>query len=157
MRSLTGAALYPGIGLLETTNVSVGRGTDTPFEMMGAPWIDAQRLAAYLNARKIDGARFVPLKFTPRASVFANEECGGVNIIITNRAAFRPIAAGFEIAAALRLLYPQEWKADGYARLLANQETLNLIKSGAAPGEIARTWQAALSKFREARAKALLY
>lgn len=157
MRSLTEATLYPGIGLLETTNVSVGRGTDTPFEVMGAPWIDGQRLSAYLNSRRIEGARFVPLKFTPHASVFKGEECGGVNIIITDRGAFKPVTVGFEIAAALRLLYPQEWKVDAYARLLANKETLALLKAGASPAEMTRAWQSSLSKFREARAKALLY
>src|SRR5256714_1997264 len=91
MRSLTEASLYPGIGLLETTNVSVGRGTDTPFEVVGAPWIDGQQLAAYLNSRRTAGVRFVPVRFTPQSSVFKNEECGGVNVIITDRARFRPV------------------------------------------------------------------
>src|SRR5215217_1652826 len=91
MRSLTEATLYPGVGLLETTNVSVGRGTDTPFEILGAPWLDGQRLALYLNGRGLAGVRFVPVRFTPKASVFKGEECGGVNIIITDRAQFRPV------------------------------------------------------------------
>src|SRR5438876_5094671 len=72
MRSLTEAALYPGVGLLETTNLSVGRGTDTPFEVIGAPWLDGPRLATYLNARRIPGVRFIPLRFTPKSSVFKN-------------------------------------------------------------------------------------
>src|ERR1044072_5539213 len=83
MRSLTEATLYPGVGLLETTNVSVGRGTDTPLEVLGAPWIDGQKLASHLNARHIPGVRFVPVRFTPKTSVFKNEECRGVNIIVT--------------------------------------------------------------------------
>ena len=77
MRSLTEATLYPGIGLLETTNLSVGRGTDTPFEIIGAPWLDGQKLAAYLNARRLPGVRFLPITFKPNASVFKNEDCRG--------------------------------------------------------------------------------
>src|SRR5438309_8599156 len=91
MRSVTEATLYPGIGLLETTNVSVGRGTDTPFEVVGAPWIDGQKLAKYLNERNIAGVRFVPVRFKPIASAFEDQDCGGVNLIITNRDAFRSV------------------------------------------------------------------
>ena len=112
MRSLTEATLYPGIGLLETTNVSVGRGTDTPFEIVGAPWIQGDKLADYLNLRGIPGVRFVPLRFTPNASVFKDQQCGGVNIIITDRVAFRPLLTGIEMALALRQLYPNDWKID---------------------------------------------
>src|SRR5205085_4541313 len=157
MRSLTEAALYPGIGLLETTNLSVGRGTDTPFELVGAPWLDGQKLAAYLNARQIAGVRFVPVRFKPTASVFQGEECGGVNIIITERTRFEPVRAGVEIAVALRRLYPQEWQVDKYVRLLANAATLERIKRADAPEEIVRAWQPALEEFRKARARALLY
>ena len=102
MRSLTEATLYPGVGLLETTNVSVGRGTDTPFEIVGAPWIQGDKLAGELNQRRIPGVRFVPVRFTPKSSVFKEEECGGINIIITDRSAFRPVLTGIEIATALR-------------------------------------------------------
>ena len=157
MRSLTEATLYPGVGLLETTNVSVGRGTDTPFELIGAPWLDGQKLAGYLNARELAGVRFVPLRFTPRASVFKDQECGGVNIIITDRARFRPVRAGLEIAVALRRLYPQEWKVDDYMRLLNNADTLGRLKRADAPEEIERAWQARLAEFRRARGRVLLY
>src|SRR5437588_318021 len=122
MRSLTEAMLYPGVGLLETTNLSVGRGTDTPFELVGAPWLDGRKLAAYLNGRALPGVRFVPVRFTPRASVFKGEECGGVNIAVIERTRFRPVRAGLEIAVALRRLYPQDWKVDDYIRLLANAD-----------------------------------
>jgi len=157
MRSLTEAALYPGIGLLETTNVSVGRGTDTPFEIIGAPYLDGQRLAAYLNARKIAGARFVPVRFTPKSSVFKDTECNGVNIIITDRTRFHPVQAGLEIAVALRHLYPAEWKVDDYSRLLVNAETLEAVKRADEPEAIMRLWGEGLSQFRRARARALLY
>src|SRR5690606_33844771 len=105
MRSLAEATLYPGIGLLETTNVSVGRGTDSPFEVVGAPWIDGARLAAELNAAGLGGVRFVPIEFTPRESKFAGERCGGINIVVTERAAFAPVRTGLALALALRKLF----------------------------------------------------
>ena len=157
MRSLTAATLYPGIGLLETTNVSVGRGTDTPFELLGAPWIDGQKLASYLNNRKISGVRFVPIRFTPASSVFKGEECGGVNLIITDRARFRPVINGLEIAVALRNLYPSQWKVDDSLRLLANADTLKRLKRGETATEIEASWMTRLEEFRKARARALLY
>jgi uncharacterized protein YbbC (DUF1343 family)/CubicO group peptidase (beta-lactamase class C family) len=157
MRSLTEATLYPGVGLLETTNLSVGRGTDTPFEVFGAPWLDGQKLAAYLNARSLPGVRFVPVRFTPKASVFKGEECGGVNLLITDRARFRPLRVGLEIAVAVRRLYPSEWKVDDYLRLLANADTLARVKRADAPEDIMRAWNDRLEEFRRARARMLLY
>ena len=101
MRNLIQATLYPGIGSIEASNVSVGRGTDTPFEQIGAPWLDGVRLAAALNARSIPGIRFYPVRFTPTASKYAKEECGGVFMIVTDREALRPTRLGLEIVAAL--------------------------------------------------------
>ena len=157
MRSLTEATLYPGVGLLETTNVSVGRGTDTPFEIVGAPWIQGDKLADYLNQRYIPGVRFVPLRFTPKASVFKDEQCGGVNIIITDRGAFRPLLTGIEMALALRKLYPNDWQVDKYLRLLVNANTLERIKRGEGAREIVNSWNISLQEFRQARAEILLY
>ena len=157
MRSLTEATLYPGVGLLETTNVSVGRGTDTPFEIVGAPWIQGDKLAEYLNQRGVAGVRFVPLRFTPRASVFKDQECGGVNIIVTDRAAFRPLLAGIEMALALRKLYPDDWKVDSYLRLLVNADTLARVKRGDSAREIVASWNPGLQEFRKARQAILLY
>ena len=157
MRSLTEATLYPGVGLLETTNVSVGRGTDTPFEIVGAPWIQGDKLADLLNQRSIPGVRFVPLRFTPKSSVFKDEQCGGVNIIITDRGAFRPLLAGIEMALALRKLYPNDWKVDSYLRLLVNTDTLERIKRGETAQEIVGSWNNSLQEFRRARAEVLLY
>ena len=157
MRSLTEATLYPGVGLLETTNVSVGRGTDTPFEIVGAPWIKGDKLADYLNQRSIPGVRFVPLRFTPKASVFKDEQCGGVNIIITDRGAFRPLLTGMEMALALRKLYPNDWAVDKYLRLLVNADTLERIKRGETAREIVNSWNSSLQEFRQARAEILLY
>jgi len=157
MRSLTEATLYPGVGLLETTNVSVGRGTDTPFEVVGAPWIQGDRLAEYLNQRGIPGVRFVPLRFTPNASVFKDQQCGGVNIIVTDRALFRPLPTGIEMALALRKLYPNDWQVDKYLRLLVNADTLERVKRGESAKEIVDSWNAGLQEFRRARAEILLY
>jgi uncharacterized protein YbbC (DUF1343 family) len=157
MRSLTQAALYPGVGLLETTNLSVGRGTDTPFEVIGAPWLDGQKLAKELNARALPGIRFVPVRFTPRASVFKGEACGGVNLIITDRAVFKPVRAGIEIAVALRRLYAEVWRANDYARLLASGAVLDAIKTGMSADAIEQTYKLSLDEFRQRRAKVLFY
>lgn len=157
MRSLTEATLYPGIGLLETTNLSVGRGTDTPFEIIGAPWLNGQKLAKYLNERNLKGVRFVPVTFKPNASVFKDEQLSGVNIIVTDRRAFRSVRAGIEIAAALRKLYPNEWQVDRYGRLLVNDEILARIKNGESPEVIERAWSTGDQEFVNRRAPYLLY
>ncbi len=157
MRSLTEATLYPGVGLLETTNVSVGRGTDTPFEVVGAPWIDGPQLAEFLNERKSAGVRFVPIRFTPKSSVFKGEECGGINIIVTDRNRFRPVASGLDIALALRKLYPSQWKVDDYLRLLVNADTLERVKRGEPSGDIMSSWFPGLDEFRRRRARVLIY
>ena len=102
LRSVTEAALYPGVALIEGTNVSVGRGTDTPFELVGAPWINSRELAAYLNARGIAGVRFVPVTFTPTASNYAGQKCEGVNVVLTERNALDAPELGIELAAALQ-------------------------------------------------------
>jgi uncharacterized protein YbbC (DUF1343 family)/CubicO group peptidase (beta-lactamase class C family) len=157
MRSLTEATLYPGIGLLETTNVCVGRGTDTPFEVVGAPWIDGQILAAYLNERQMKGVRFVPIRFKPNASVYKDQDLGGINIIVTNRDTFGSVRTGLEIAAALRKLYPKDWDVDKYNRLLVNQETLEMVKRGDLPESIEKAIAARLADYERRRASFLLY
>ena len=157
MRSLTQAFLYPGIGLLETTNLSVGRGTDTPFEWIGAPWLDGVKLAAELNAKGLRGVRFIPVEFTPKSSKFKNEKCRGVNFAITDRAAFESVKTGMAVACALRKIHPNDWKANDYARLLTNAETLAAVTAGKSFDEIVPMWEKELSEFRERRAKALLY
>jgi uncharacterized protein YbbC (DUF1343 family) len=157
MRSLTEATLYPGIGLLETTNLSVGRGTDTPFEVVGAPWLDGQRLAKHLNERSIKGVRFVPVGFKPVASVFKDEQCSGVNIIITDRAVFNSVRTGLEIAAALRKLYPNDWQVEKYGRLLVNNEILESVKRGDPPEAIEKAFKPKIDEFSKRRASFLLY
>ncbi|HXF05227.1 MAG TPA: exo-beta-N-acetylmuramidase NamZ domain-containing protein [Blastocatellia bacterium] len=157
MRSMNAAALYPGIGLLETTNLSVGRGTERPFEQIGAPWLDGKRLAFELNQKSIPGVRFIPIRFTPRASKFAGEECGGIMIVITDRSALRPVRLGIEIAVALRKLFRESWRAEDFGRLLANRRALELLLQGADADQIERSWQSSLEEFRRLRRKYLLY
>jgi uncharacterized protein YbbC (DUF1343 family)/CubicO group peptidase (beta-lactamase class C family) len=157
MRSLTEATLYGGIGLLETTNLSVGRGTDTPFEIVGSPYIDGQKLAEYLNNRSIAGVRFIPIKFKPNTSVFKDQECKGINIVIVDRNQFKPIRTGLEIAVALRKLYPNDWQVDKYNRLLVNEEIFQKVKLAESPEEIEKSFQAKLTEFKKSRALYLLY
>ena len=157
MRSLTQALLYPGIGLLETTNLSVGRGTDTPFEVVGAPWIDHERLAESLNRAGLAGAQVRARALHSQSSKFAGEECRGVNIIVTDRSLFRPVALGVEIAYHLNRLHPGVWKVEDYIRLLANRATLAAIKEGMTPSEIAAVWQPGLAEFARITKNHLLY
>jgi uncharacterized protein YbbC (DUF1343 family)/CubicO group peptidase (beta-lactamase class C family) len=157
LRSLTEAALYPGVALVEGTNVSVGRGTDTPFELLGAPWINAAELAKYLNARDISGVRFVPLNFTPSASTYAGQQCQGVNIILVERNAFDAPQLGIELASALHKLYPEQFHMDRMIDLLVNQPVYDAIARGEDPRRIAENWQEALEKFEQLRQKYLIY
>jgi uncharacterized protein YbbC (DUF1343 family)/CubicO group peptidase (beta-lactamase class C family) len=157
LRSVTEAALYPGVALIEGTNVSVGRGTDTPFELVGAPWIKSKELAAYLNARGIAGVRFVPVTFTPSASVYSGQTCSGVNIILTDRNGFDAPELGIELAAALRKLYAADFKIERMAELLVNQSVYDALAAGQDPRRIAQEWQEGLQKFQKVREKYLIY
>jgi uncharacterized protein YbbC (DUF1343 family) len=157
LRSLAEAELYPGLGMIEGTNISVGRGTDTPFEVVGAPWVKAEELARYLNGREIDGVRFVAERFTPASSEYAGQECGGVNILMTDRNALDAPELGVEIAAALWKLYPAQYKLDGLDRLAVNKATVDALMQGEDPRRIADDWRPALEKFAAVRGKYLLY
>ena len=157
LRSLNEATLYPGVVLVEGTNVSVGRGTDTPFEVLGAPWIKPKELADYLNGRKIQGVRFVPVTFKPTDSIYKGMSCGGVNIIVTDRNFLDAGELGMELASALVKLYPNEYKIDRMIELLGNQEIFNRLKSGEDPRRIDQDVQEEIDKFVEVRKKYLLY
>ncbi len=157
MRTLYAATLYPGIGAFESANLSVGRGTDTPFEHVGAPWIDGARLSDALNARAIPGVRFYPVSFTPTASKFANELCQGVFIVVTDRDAVRPVRVGVELASALLKLFPGRFEVDAAARLFGSTDGLARLKAGEDPAAIAASWSGAEARWRLLRAKYLLY
>ena len=151
MRRLSAAALYPGVGLLEFTDVSVGRGTDTPFEVFGAPYLDARAFASALNAENLPGVRFVPTYFTPAASVFAHEHCGGVQILITDRESLDAVRVGLTLALVLRCEYQSLWQPEKLMTLLANQVTYDGVVAGKSYAEIAAGWARDLAAF-EARA-----
>ncbi len=157
MRNLYAATLYTGLASFESANLSVGRGTDTPFEHVGAPWIDGVRLAEALNARAIPGVRFYPEQFTPNASKFANEACQGVFIVVTDRNAVRPVRMGVEIASALLRLFPDMFEIDSSLRLFGSASGLARLKSGDDPAAIAATWSGGEARWRLLRAKYLLY
>ena len=157
MRNLIQATLYPGIGAFESANISVGRGTDTPFEQIGAPWIDGQALADALNARRLPGVSFYPIRFTPTASKFAGEECEGVFIMVLDRAAIRPVRVGVEIASALTKLHGSAFEIDKAARLFGSTRDIARIKAGDDPAAIATGWTAAEARWRRIRAQYLLY
>jgi uncharacterized protein YbbC (DUF1343 family)/CubicO group peptidase (beta-lactamase class C family) len=157
LRSVTEAALYPGVALIEGTNVSVGRGTDSPFELVGAPWVKSREFAAYLNARGIAGVRFVPVAFTPSAAVYSGQKCEGVNVVLTERNALDAPELGIELAAALKKLYPADFKMERMAELLVNQAAYDGLVAGKDPRRIAQDWQEELEKFQIVRKKYLIY
>ena len=125
LRSLTETILYPGVGMVEGANVSVGRGTDTPFELVGAPWIDGKWLAVYLNSRDIQGVRFLPVDFTPKGSKFAGQVCHGVQIYLVDRQALDAPELGVELASALHQLFPKNFELDKTLPLIGSQWVLN--------------------------------
>ncbi len=148
MRNLIQATLYPGIGAFEGTNLSVGRGTDTPFEQIGAPWIDGVALSDGLNARGIPGVRFYAVAFTPTSSKYAGEECRGVFMIVTDRAAIRPVRVGVEIASMLHKLYGARYELELAERLFGSKEGLARIRAGDDPAAIAAAWSAGEARWR---------
>ena len=157
LRSLTQAILYPGVGMIESANVSVGRGTGTPFEIIGAPWIAGERLARYLSGRHLAGVVFEPATFTPGASPYAHHRCEGVRVKVVDRAALDVAALGVELAAALYRLYPGKFQLDRTAGMIGSRQVLQAIKNGDDPRVMQRRWQSGLDAFARLRARYLLY
>jgi uncharacterized protein YbbC (DUF1343 family) len=166
MRSLTAATLYPGLCLLESTVLSMGRGTNIPFEQVGAPFVDGERLAAELNRAGIAGVRFEAVKFTPRPALYPgpanqlkyrDEECGGVRAVVTDRLKCPIVDIGIELALAMQRLYPGKFKTDAMARLLGADETLGAIIAGQSTQTIKSAWANSLANFNERREAFLLY
>lgn len=157
MRNLTEAVLYPGIGMIEATNISVGRGTDTPFEVVGAPWVVPGDLARDLNARGISGVRFIPIHFTPASSEYSGQICGGVSIVVTDRNSLDGPELGLEVASALHRLYPEQYKLGGLETLMVNKEASDALAQGEDPRRIAEEWQEGIEHFNAMRSKYLLY
>jgi uncharacterized protein YbbC (DUF1343 family)/CubicO group peptidase (beta-lactamase class C family) len=157
LRSLQAAVVYPGVELLQFTNVSVGRGTDTPFEWIGAPWIKPKQLATYLNARLISGVRFVPVEFTPTAATNAGKLCGGVQIVVVNREIVEAPELGIELIAALHRLFTTDFDMSKINTLLANNAASQQLQLGMDPRRIADDWRDGVERFMVVRAKYLIY
>lgn len=157
LRNLDQATLYPGVALVEGANVSVGRGTESPFQLLGAPWINGDDLADYLNGRAIAGVRFSPTDFTPASSRFQNKRCHGVRIQLTDRIALDTPSLGIEIASALYLLYPAEFRIKETLGMVGARWVVQAIADGGDPKSIAAQWQAGIEEFAALRVKYLLY
>jgi uncharacterized protein YbbC (DUF1343 family)/CubicO group peptidase (beta-lactamase class C family) len=157
LRSVTEALLYPGIALLEATNVSVGRGTPIPFEHVGAPWIQGAKLAAALTAAGLPGVSFTATTFTPTSSAFAGKACEGVAIHVDDRASFDPIRTGLTVARTLITLYPADFQPKGLLLLLGNQATFDALLRGDPLEKIVSSWSPDLAAFAAVRARYLLY
>jgi uncharacterized protein YbbC (DUF1343 family)/CubicO group peptidase (beta-lactamase class C family) len=157
MRNMNQATVYPGIGMIEYSNISVGRGTDQPFEQIGAPWIDGRRLAEALNARRLPGIRFYPITFKPTASKYANQECQGVFMVITNRSALQPVRVGLEVASALWKLFGDKYDPANMWRLVGSEAIVGRLRQGEDPALMASRSSADEARWRRLRAKYLLY
>lgn len=157
LRTMKGTLPYPGLEILQNAGVSVGRGTETPFEQFGAPWMDGEKVAAALNTAHLPGLRFVSQSFIPVSGLYQGRRCGGVGIRVTDRAAVRSMRMGIEIAALLQKLYPQDFDASKTITLLGNAETVQQLKDGVAASEIVAAWQPALTQFDQLRRKYFLY
>jgi uncharacterized protein YbbC (DUF1343 family) len=157
LRTLNEAFLYPGVEILQAAGVSVGRGTDAPFEQLGAPWIHSDVLLNSLAPRQIPGVGFVAAGFTPSDGLYKGEACSGVKLTITDRNAFDSIRTGLEIADALHRLYPERFEVTKLMDLLASQTTLDALIAYRAPASIVASWDSELEQFRALRAKYLIY
>ncbi|MFQ5927100.1 MAG: exo-beta-N-acetylmuramidase NamZ domain-containing protein, partial [Terriglobia bacterium] len=156
LRSLAGATLYPAVELLRAGGVSVGRGTPTPFELFGAPWIRSHELEDYLEARRIVGVRFEATRFRPTADVHAGQLCHGLRLRVTDRNRLDVGRLGVELLSALWRLYPRDFQLEKTIRLLGSQRTLERIRAGDDPEAIVKGWQAELEAFKRMRARYLL-
>ena len=157
LRTMKGTLPYPGLEILQNAGVSVGRGTETPFEQFGAPWMDGEKVASALNATRLPGLKFVSQSFIPVSGLYQGRRCGGVGIRITDRAAVRSMRMGIEIAALLQKLYPQDFDASKTLTLLGNAETVQKLKDGVPAAEIVTSWQSALTQYDQLRRKYFLY
>lgn len=157
LRNPTQALLYLGVGQIEAANISVGRGTDQPFELLGAPWIDGRKLAAALNDLKLPGLRFTPIHFTPRSSKFAEKECQGVYIGVTDRAAIQPVKMGIALAWTLHREFGEKFDLAKVNHLLKSASEMERIKSEKSFEEACTGWEKELAGFKATREKYLIY
>src|SRR5580658_317197 len=157
LRTVKGSIVYPGIEILQNAGVSVGRGTETPFEEFGAPWMDGMAVADELNARHLPGLRFTDQPFIPVSGLYAGQRCGGVGVRITDRAAVRSVRTGLEIAEILQKMYPAKFDPAKLLFLIGNAETIRQLQSGVPPEQIVASWSTDLANFDQTRRKYFLY
>ncbi len=157
MRTLTQATLYPGVCLVEATNLSVGRGTDQPFELIGAPWIDGQKLSAAMNASNLPGLRTYPIEFTPaKGHKLGEQKCRGIFFLVTDRNALEPVRSGVTLAHHLFKIHGEKFEVDKVVRLLQNQEVTEALKT-TDPAKVAQMWEDDVEQFRKLRENYLIY
>lgn len=157
LRSAEATLLYPAIGLVESTNVSVGRGTDRPFHVLGAPYIDAPALLRSLRAAKLPGVELTQVEFVPDADPHRGKQCHGISATVTDARAFQPVLTGLALARALWRQHPKEWQSHKLMRLVGNRAVVKALERGAPLRDIQLLWQADLDAFRERRARFLRY
>jgi uncharacterized protein YbbC (DUF1343 family) len=157
LRTTKGSILYPGIEILQNAGVSVGRGTQTPFEEFGAPWLNGDDVATALNERHLPGVHFVAQPFIPIVGLYSGERCGGVAIRVTDRFTTRSMRMGLEIAAILRKLYPKEFDPEKLLLLIGNSDTIQQLQAGVTTEKIVASWAPGLAAFDTIRRKYFLY
>jgi uncharacterized protein YbbC (DUF1343 family) len=157
LKTIKGSLVYPGLEILQPAGVSVGRGTETPFEEFGAPWVDGIAVAEELNAKHLAGLHFSDDPFIPVSGLYAGERCGGVRVRVTDRAAVRSMRMGLEIAAILHKLYPAKFDFAKLITLVGNAETIQQLQNGVAPEHIVAGWSDALAKYDHTRREYFLY
>jgi uncharacterized protein YbbC (DUF1343 family) len=157
LRTLKGSVLYPGVEILQNAGVSVGRGTETPFEEFGAPWMSGEEVAARLNERQLPGVRFVAQTYIPLEGLYAGQRCAGVGVRVTDKLAVRSMAMGMEIAALLWRLYPEKFDPAKMMFLVGNAETLRQLRDNVEAPKIVESWAKGLQEFELRRGKYLLY
>ncbi len=157
IRSVTEALLYSGVGLLEATNLSVGRGTDTPFEVVGAPWIEPQGLVDALNRLGLRGVRFEPVWFTPMADQYAQIQCGGVRLVVTDRDTLRPVTVALALARELRVRHRDQFRPESIQNLLVNRSTMWAFLSGESFDRLVAWADTDRNSFLNRRASYLMY
>jgi uncharacterized protein YbbC (DUF1343 family) len=157
LRTLKGSVLYPGLEILQNGGVSVGRGTEAPFEEFGAPWMRGEDVAGRLNERRIAGVRFVAADFIPLGGLYAAERCGGVAIRVLDKRAVRSMTMGMEIASILRKLYQDHFDVQKMLFLVGNDQTIRELQEGVPAPEIVKGWDADLKAFEVQRRKYFLY
>ena len=157
LRTLKASIVYPGLEILQNAGLSVGRGTEAPFEEFGAPWMDGEKVASALNAAHLPGLKFVSQPFIPVNGLYGGKRCGGVGVRIGDRTAVRAITAGLEIALLLQKMYPSDFDVSKTIFLLGNAATVQKLKDGVPASEIVASWQPALADYDQARGRYFLY